>query len=259
LLAGSTGRRRSEMIALTRADLDARTMEVNVLRSCVRNRIGKTKTESSCRPVPLHPLVLNALLEWRAKSPYSTDLDFLFPSVRFKGNTPLSPDSILEKSVRPALARIGVVGKHIGWHSFRHSLATNLRSLGVDIKVAQELMRHSSCRTTLDIYTRAVDQQKRDASLRVVELMLPLDLKKFQHPSAPSGEPPKKWRCRNPMSRKEFLVDLIGIEPMTSSMPSLTAKYRRHSTYEPAESAKPAQSALFATKMRQTFQQRAMG
>jgi len=64
--------------------------------------------------------VLNALLEWRAKSPYSTDLDFLFPSVRFKGSKPLSPDSILEKSVRPALARIGVVGKHIGWHSFRH-------------------------------------------------------------------------------------------------------------------------------------------
>jgi site-specific recombinase XerD len=96
-------------------------------------------------------------------------LDFLFPSVRFKGNKPLSPDSILEKSIRPALARIGVVGKHIGWHSFRHSLATNLRSLGVDIKVAQELMRHSSCRTTFDIYTRAVSQQKREASVKVVE------------------------------------------------------------------------------------------
>src|SRR5208337_691537 len=145
LLIGSTGLRRSEMIALTWSDLNIRAMEVNVLRSYVRNRIGKTKTESSCRPVPLHPLVLNALLVWRAKSPYSTDLDFLFPSVRFKGNKPLSPDSILEKSVRPALARIGVVERHIGWHSFRHSLATNLRSLGVDIKVAQDLMRHSSC------------------------------------------------------------------------------------------------------------------
>src|SRR5271163_4275994 len=178
LLIGSTGLRRSEMIALTWSDLNLRTMEVNVLRSCVRNRFGKTKTESSCRPVPLHPLVLNSLLDWRAKSPYSTDLDFLFPSVRFKGNKPLSPDSILEKSVRPALARIGVVGRHIGWHSFRHSLATNLRSLGVDIKVAQELLRHSSCRTTLDVYTRAVDQQKREANKKVVELMLPLELEK---------------------------------------------------------------------------------
>jgi integrase len=196
LLIGSTGLRRSEMIALTWSDLNIRTMEVNVLRSCVRNRIGKTKTESSCRPVPLHPLVLNALLEWRGRSPYSTDLDFLFPSVRFKGNKPLSPDSILEKSVRPALARIGVVGKRIGWHSFRHSLATNLRALGVDIKVAQELMRHSSCRTTLDVYTRAVDQQKREANLKVVGWMLPLDLQKFQHPSAPSDTQKGTRRCR---------------------------------------------------------------
>jgi integrase len=140
--------------------------------------------------------VLNALLEWRAKSPFLTDVDFLFPSARLKGSKPLSPDSILEKSIRPALARIGVVGKHIGWHSFRHSLATNLRSLGVDIKVAQELMRHSSCRTTLDIYTRAVDQQKREASLRVVELMLPLEVQKLQHPSAPFGDEIPPRRCR---------------------------------------------------------------
>jgi integrase len=106
LLIGSTGLRRSEMIALTWSDLNMRTMEVNVLRSCVRNRIGKTKTDASCRPVPLHPLVLNALLEWRQHSSYAADLDFLFPSMRFKGTKPLSPDSILEKSVRPALARI---------------------------------------------------------------------------------------------------------------------------------------------------------
>ena len=119
LLAGSTGIRRSEMIALTWSDLDTVRMEVNILRSCVRNRIGKTKTESSCRPVPLHPLVLHALLEWRAKSAYAEKLDFLFPSPRFKGKRPLSPDCILEKNIRPALAAVGIVGKQIGWHSFR--------------------------------------------------------------------------------------------------------------------------------------------
>jgi hypothetical protein len=37
-------------------------------------------------------------------------------------------------------------------------------------------------------YTRAVDQQKRDANSRVVEMMLPLEMKKFQHPSAGSTE-----------------------------------------------------------------------
>jgi site-specific recombinase XerD len=87
--------------------------------------------------------VLSALLEWRKRSPYESDVDFLFPSIWHRGKKPLSPDSILEKSIRPALAKQGIVGKRIGWHSFRHSLATNLRSLGVDIKVAQELMRHA--------------------------------------------------------------------------------------------------------------------
>jgi hypothetical protein len=62
-------------------------------------RIQSCQTEASRRPIPLHPLVLNALLEWRAKAPYSTALDFWLPSVRFKGNTPLSPNGILEKSV----------------------------------------------------------------------------------------------------------------------------------------------------------------
>lgn len=116
LLAGSTGLRRSEMIGLTWSDLDTRTMEVNVVRSCVRNRIGKTKTESSRRPVPLHPIVLNALLNWRAESVYAEETDFLFPSIRLKGNRPLSPDSLLKKSIRPALARAGIArGNEKAW------------------------------------------------------------------------------------------------------------------------------------------------
>jgi Phage integrase family len=66
LLIGSTGLRRSEMIALTWSDLNMRTMEVNVLRSCVRNRIGKTKTDASCAPFPCTPL--SSMLCWNGAS-----------------------------------------------------------------------------------------------------------------------------------------------------------------------------------------------
>jgi hypothetical protein len=59
-----------------------------VLRSCVRNRIGKTKTDASCRPVPLHPLVLNALLEWRQQSSYAADLISSSPQCGSKGPSP---------------------------------------------------------------------------------------------------------------------------------------------------------------------------
>jgi site-specific recombinase XerD len=46
--------------------------------------------------------------------------------------------------------------KRIGWHTFRHTYSTSLRSVGTEFKVMQELLRHSSLRSTLDIYTQAV-------------------------------------------------------------------------------------------------------
>lgn len=172
MLAAATGLRRSEMFALRWSDVNFLTKEVSVTRSCVRNRFGNTKTPASRKPVPLHESVCDALTEWRKASDYSGDDDFLFPSIRMNGTQPVFPDMVLQKIVRPALERAGIKGKVIGWHSFRHSLATNLRCLGVDVKVAQELLRHANSRTTMDLYTQAVSADKRDASRKQVELLL---------------------------------------------------------------------------------------
>jgi integrase len=172
MLAGSTGLRRSELFALRWSDINFFAMEIAVTRGVVRNRFGETKTTASRKPVPLHPSVQTVLAEWRGESLYQGDNDFLFPSLRMNGKQPLTPDMILKKSIRPALARAGITGKVIGWHSFRHSLATNLRSLGVDVKVAQELLRHANSRTTMDLYTQAVSEDKRLASSMQAELIL---------------------------------------------------------------------------------------
>ena len=189
MLVGSTGVRRSELIGFKWEDIDESTMEIALKRSCVRNRFGETKTQASRRPVPLHPLVLESLLLWKRTSDYLRDGDFLFPSLRLRGDKPLSPDTLLKKIIRPALQRAGIKGKVIGWHSFRHSLATNLRSLGVDVKVAQELLRHANSRTTMDIYTHAVSEQKHEATRKVVDLLVPQKTARtdLQHPSAPSA------------------------------------------------------------------------
>jgi site-specific recombinase XerD len=48
----------------------------------------------------------------------------------------------------------------IGWRNFRHLLTTNLRAVGVDVKMAQELLRLATIRTTLDNHTRAASEQK---------------------------------------------------------------------------------------------------
>jgi integrase len=70
-----------------------------------------------------------------------------------------------------ALEQIGVT-KRDGFHSFRHELATILRQRGVDIKTAQELLRHANSRITLEIYRQSVSEEKRDAQDRVMGLLL---------------------------------------------------------------------------------------
>jgi integrase len=191
MLAGSTGLRRSELIALTWNDIDPLLIQVNVLRSCVRNHFGDTKTEASRRPVPLHSSVVECLNEWRKESKHNGDDDFLFPSNRKEGKQPITPDMVLKKVIRPALVRAKIIGKVIGWHSFRHSLATNLRAAGADLKTAQELLRHANSRITLDIYTRAISETKRDANNKVMEMVIEAGKARISAPSpAPSQREP---------------------------------------------------------------------
>jgi integrase len=194
MLAGSTGLRRSELVALTWRDIDLELMQVNVYRSCVRNHFGDTKTEASRKPVPLHPSVVKCLGIWREASPYRSDDDFIFPSIRLKGKQPISPDTVLKKIIRPALVRAGITDKAIGWHSFRHSLATNLRAAGVDLKTAQELLRHANSRITLEVYTQAISTTKREANNRVMDMVFEAGRKAL---SAPSSAPSKGRTASN--------------------------------------------------------------
>jgi integrase len=128
-------------------------------------------------------LVIEELKQWRSVTLYNADTDYLFPSVFKNGSQPLQPDMILRRHIRPALKQIGVT-KRIGFHSFRHGLAVMLRQQGVDLKTAQELLRHANSRITLEVYQQAVGAEKRVAQGLAVRGLLEGSL--TQHPSAPS-------------------------------------------------------------------------
>ena len=85
---------------------------------------------------------------------------------------PLWGQAILRKHVIPAAKKIGIQ-KRIGWHTFRHTYSTLLRSVGAEFKVMQELMRHSSLRSTLNVYTQAVTPAKHEAQAAVLSLVFP--------------------------------------------------------------------------------------
>jgi integrase len=87
---------------------------------------------------------------------FHVDEDWVFAN---KGGRPRGQQNILQRHLRPAALRAGI-GK-IGWHTFRHSFSTILRGAGADIKVQQELLRHSTIQSTLNTYTQAISEQKR--------------------------------------------------------------------------------------------------
>ena len=60
---------------------------------------------------------------------------------------------------------------------FRHTYSTLLRSVGTEFKVMQELLRHSSFRSMLDVYTQVVTPVKHAAKAAVVSLVFFSDAK----------------------------------------------------------------------------------
>ena len=171
LLAASTGLRQSEIFGLKWGDIEFGLGIMSVTRSVVCGFVGPCKTESSQKPVPLHPFVADALAEWRGKSRYRKTDDWIFASPRRRGRRAFWGAGILRKYIQPA-ARAAGIEKRIGWHTFRHTYSTLLRSVGTEFKVMQELLRHSSLRSTLDVYTQATTPAKHAAQAAVMSLVM---------------------------------------------------------------------------------------
>lgn len=170
LLAASTGLRQSELFGLKWGDINSAQRTMNVTRSIVYGVVGHCKTESSQKPVPIHPTVLEALTAWRRGSRFSSCDDWVFASKRQRGRKPIWGQAILRRYIRPVAQRVGIQ-RQFGWHTFRHTYSTLLRSVGTEFKVMQELLRHSSLRSTLDVYTQAISPAKHAAQAAVLALV----------------------------------------------------------------------------------------
>ncbi len=140
------------------------------------NPIGLPKSEAGeDRTIPLAPMVVNTLREWKLKCPKG-QLDLVFPNgegnIEFHANIVtrgLHPPQIAAGLTVPALDRNGkpkadkegnpiMAAKYTGLHALRHFYASWLINpkdaggQGKDIKTVQARMGHSSIVMTADTY-----------------------------------------------------------------------------------------------------------
>jgi integrase len=105
-------------------------------RADARNKIGKLKSKTAYRSIPMPPMVVNALREWRLLCPKGA-LGLVFPSGA--GNVE-SHSNVAQRGLEPILRTAGIVvledgldddGKPLkiekpkyGLHSLRHAAAS---------------------------------------------------------------------------------------------------------------------------------------
>jgi integrase/recombinase XerD len=131
----SCGLRRSELINLKHTDIDSK-------RNIVIIRQAKGKKD---RIVPLSIKILDMLRDY---------FRLYKPKIwLFEGNEAgsLYSEQSLQKVLKQALAKVGIK-KPVTLHWLRHSYATHLLEAGTDLRYIQEILGHSSSKTT-EIYT----------------------------------------------------------------------------------------------------------
>ena len=188
LTAIFTGLRASELRGLRWADVDLDKRELHVRQRADRySAIGKPKSESGERTVPLTPIVVNTLREWKLACPKS-EAGLVFPST---GGLVEHHKNIVERGLVPTLIAAGVTieeegpdgetvkrAKYTGLHALRHFYASwciNRRvdgGLELPAKVVQERLGHSSIMMTMDVYGHLFPRGDDSAELEAAERSL---------------------------------------------------------------------------------------
>jgi integrase len=159
LTAMFTGLRSSELRGLRWSDIDLKAGELHVRQRADRYRkIGPPKSESGERTIPLPPMLIKILREWKLACPKG-DLDLVFPNGRGRI---MDYNNITARGLGPIEIAAGVVTKSgkakYGLHALRHFYASwciNRRvdgGLELPLKVVQARLGHASIRMTADRY-----------------------------------------------------------------------------------------------------------
>jgi integrase len=101
------------------SDFDWQNLSVYIRRAIVSGRVDDVKTDYSEAPLPLDPALAEVIFEWRRKTEFSADSDFVFASRYMAGEKPYTPWNMQHNQLSPAVVRVRL--GPIGWHTLRHT------------------------------------------------------------------------------------------------------------------------------------------
>jgi integrase len=154
-----SGMRVSEVLGLRWDQLD---LENGLL--FIQPRIangGIAKAEGSEGPLPMDPILMESLLEWRKKTSSS---GLVFPS-HITGRCYYA-GPIQQDYFRPAARKLGLVG--VCWHTFPHSYRSWMDEDGTSRGVQQKLMRHAAAATIMHSHGNAASKSKAKANGKAI-------------------------------------------------------------------------------------------
>jgi integrase len=169
LVCACFGLRISECLGLRWSDVDWLDAKLSVQRGIVRNRVDDCKTVGSEQSLFISPEMLDVLKNWRQRSRFASESDWVFASPAQLGRLPWSADSVNDAYKKAASAG-GIA--HVSTHSMRHTFRSWLDAVGSSLTTQQKLMRHSDIRTTMNVYGMIVTDAMEQASTKVCGLAL---------------------------------------------------------------------------------------
>ena len=148
-----TGMRASELRGLTWDDVDFERNVIHVRqRANLWGEIGAPKSAAGDREIPMSPMVVNALKEWRLACPKGP-LKLVFPNGVGKVE---SHANIANRGWYPLQIEAGILGSDgsakYGIHAMRHFFASWAIEQRFSPKRVQSLLGHSSIQMTFDVY-----------------------------------------------------------------------------------------------------------